>query len=259
MSAMYEVLRQLDEWRHLPAYQLERRVDVFFGMFLPKVIEKRFCARVDEVVPEFPLHKGLLACPPNVQSGPHHSVNVDFVVFGSKGDNKSIFLVELKTDMHSIDEEQLKNMKKAQCVGTKSLLCGVQQLALASESKRKYAHLVWKLLSLKCLCSGESKITSFPLEKEIRGISKVFEGLCVSEKWCGASVIPVVILPTEPSESDKKKIPCGFNVMTFDQFAETSDDRNQPFGSSDATVFADRLRSWAGAEAGRVSPWLQQR
>lgn len=78
MSAMYELLRQLDEWRHLPDYQLERRVDVFFGMFLPKVIEKRFGVCVDTVVPEFPLRKGTLD--PESSEG-NQSVVVDFAVF----------------------------------------------------------------------------------------------------------------------------------------------------------------------------------
>ena len=29
----------LDGWRHLPAYQLERRADIFFGLFLPDVLD----------------------------------------------------------------------------------------------------------------------------------------------------------------------------------------------------------------------------
>lgn len=113
MSATKKVLRQLDEWRHLPDYQLERRVDIFFGMFLPKVIEKRF-------------------------------------------------------------------------------------------------------------------------------------GVCVKE------VIPNKMKVKEMAVTD-------FEVLTFAQFAEFLEDGNQPFESSDVSVFADYLRHWAGVEAGRVSPWPQQR
>ena len=109
MSAIYEVLRQLDEWRHLPDYQLERRVDIFFGMFLPKVIEKRFGVCVEKVIPEFPLHKGLFKDKPSFESGSHHSVKVDFAVFGTKGDKKRIFLVELTTDMESLKKDQLED------------------------------------------------------------------------------------------------------------------------------------------------------
>ena len=50
----------LDEWRHFPAYQLERRVDVFFGLLLPQIVEAEFGWSRNNlcVIPEFPLHKG---------------------------------------------------------------------------------------------------------------------------------------------------------------------------------------------------------
>ena len=35
MDLLSEVLSKLDEWRHLSAYQLERRVDAFSGCFFP--------------------------------------------------------------------------------------------------------------------------------------------------------------------------------------------------------------------------------
>ena len=34
-----EVFALLDRWRHLPAYQLERRADVFFAAYLHEVVE----------------------------------------------------------------------------------------------------------------------------------------------------------------------------------------------------------------------------
>ena len=42
MDMLSRILGQLDEWRHLSAYQLERRVDVLFGMLLPTVIGVKF-------------------------------------------------------------------------------------------------------------------------------------------------------------------------------------------------------------------------
>ena len=33
------VFKLLDNWRHLPDYQLERRADIFFALFLPEVLK----------------------------------------------------------------------------------------------------------------------------------------------------------------------------------------------------------------------------
>ena len=70
MDVISTILNQLNEWRHLPAYQLERRVDVLFGMFLPTVIGMKFDVNPDNcsVIPEFPLHKGKLGLSNNNQS-----------------------------------------------------------------------------------------------------------------------------------------------------------------------------------------------
>lgn len=78
---LFRVLMQLDEWRHLPAYQLERRVDVLFGMFLPEILQEQGIVPQNssvEVIPEFPLHKTRLGM--SSKEG-NLSVNVDFAVF----------------------------------------------------------------------------------------------------------------------------------------------------------------------------------
>lgn len=266
MSAIYEVLRQLDEWRHLPDYQLERRVDIFFGMFLPKVIEERFDVCVDEVIPEFPVHKGLFDKESSLERGPHRSVKVDFAVFGTKGDKKQIFLVELKTDMGSLDFVQLKNMVKARCAGPTCVMRGVGHLARNTLAKRKYAHLIWRLLGLECfqLKNKDSvEFTKVRLEESRPQLGPVFEKLCVGKEWHSACVDLVAVLPVELSKSDKKKMEdaeiadTDFKIVTFDQFAKFLKDGIQPFESSDASVFADYLRLWARVKAGRVSPWPQ--
>ena len=249
MSAIYEVLRQLDEWRHLPAYQLERRVDIFFGMFLPKVIEKRFGVRVDDVIPEFPLHKGKLGI-----SEDNRSINVDYVVFGSEGHIRRIFLVELKTDINSLDEKQLKRMMEARRIG--DLLEGVGEAAQNSKSKPKYAHLIWRLLKLGCLRFSENEVA-----KEVRNIrwdspklSPFFEDLTADTPWRNADVDFVVILPTEPEKSKQSQVPDGFEVITFTQIADILVSRNEPFGSGVASVFSGFLRQWAAVNAGTVAP-----
>jgi hypothetical protein len=37
----------LDDWRKLPAYQLERRADIFFAIHLETIIEKKLKTKID--------------------------------------------------------------------------------------------------------------------------------------------------------------------------------------------------------------------
>src|SRR5580765_1492626 len=57
MATEIRILDLLDSWRHLPAYQLERRADVFFAFYLPRFLANKFGTPVsDLLIPEFPLH-----------------------------------------------------------------------------------------------------------------------------------------------------------------------------------------------------------
>ena len=48
-------LELLDRWRHFPAYQLERRADVFFALYLPGIVEHALGVKVDSrVIPVEP-------------------------------------------------------------------------------------------------------------------------------------------------------------------------------------------------------------
>ena len=37
-----KLFETLDDWRNLPAYQLERRADVFFAIYLDEIIKGKF-------------------------------------------------------------------------------------------------------------------------------------------------------------------------------------------------------------------------
>lgn len=53
-----KLFKHLDNWRHLPAYQLERRADIFFGIYLQEILKKKFNEDIDFIVPEFPVRLG---------------------------------------------------------------------------------------------------------------------------------------------------------------------------------------------------------
>ena len=61
MDPLDALFRNLDTWRHLPNYQLERRADIFFSIYLKGVAEEFTGADLDEVViPELPLKRDLI-------------------------------------------------------------------------------------------------------------------------------------------------------------------------------------------------------
>lgn len=92
LDALFELL---DDWRHLPNYQLERRVDIFFGLYLPEFLGERFELSVAGWVPKFPVKRDLIW----PVHGTNRSVKVDYVAFGEG--RKRCLLVELKTDAGS--------------------------------------------------------------------------------------------------------------------------------------------------------------
>jgi hypothetical protein len=60
-SKINQLFNNLDVWRHLPAYQLERRVDIFFSLYLAEVLQKKFnLPEVPVLIPEFPIRYGLV-------------------------------------------------------------------------------------------------------------------------------------------------------------------------------------------------------
>jgi hypothetical protein len=130
------VFDTLDEWRCLPSYQLERRADIYFAMFLTDVLEKRFGTKLERlVIPEFPLRHGTLGTQTG-RTGPNRSVKVDYVAFAK--DYKRVFFVELKTSMKSRNSKQDSYLKRAAGLEFKALFEGVRLLKEHSDERKKY-------------------------------------------------------------------------------------------------------------------------
>ena len=80
----------LDKWRHLPDYQLERRADIFFALFLPEVLGKHFGICINPIlIPEFPIRKVTVA-PWLAKNGrDDSSKKVDYLALQKSPDGKS--------------------------------------------------------------------------------------------------------------------------------------------------------------------------
>lgn len=65
---MNKIFDTLDDRRQLPAYQLERRADIFFGVYMKEILEKKFNDDISHVIPEFPIRRATLAEDENISS-----------------------------------------------------------------------------------------------------------------------------------------------------------------------------------------------
>jgi len=139
MKHLNELFDNMDSWRHLPAYQLERRADIFFSIYLPDLLFGKFGIQVEAMLPEFPIRKGTIG----TKSDDNRSDKIDYLI-KVKDANRVVF-VELKTDDSSRRSEQDSYLEMARQVGFNRLLDGVREIYKATSSKRKYRHLLRNL------------------------------------------------------------------------------------------------------------------
>lgn len=150
------LFNQLDDWRRLPNYQLERRADIFFAIHIPILFKRLFSLEVLDILPEFPIRIGTIY--PTVPI--NKSYKADYIVYA---DNLKAFLVELKTDNGSIRDDQVKYYFKSIESGYYSLLTGLLDIYNASSYKSKYFSLLSKLVDNGSLEKNESSFK--PIEK----------------------------------------------------------------------------------------------
>lgn len=126
----------LDEWRHLPSYQLERRADIFFAAFLPRILESRFRSVATHVIPEFPLHI------PTIDKDYRDDLSFKVDYLAILPDPAAPVFVELKTDKRSNRAEQDSYLLKAAEARLPALIRGIGALYGATRAKRKYDALL---------------------------------------------------------------------------------------------------------------------
>ncbi len=250
---LLNALSKLEEWRHLPAYQLERRVDVFFGLFLPEIIEQRFREPGGVVIPEFPLHRGNVLRESNSKRK-NESVKVDFAVF-CRNRYKKIFLVELKTDSRSIRPDQLKHMLCAarDDVGPEQVLGGVVKAAIHSPVKPKYGHLLYELHKLGCVArryckdnKGAKNFDQIDMNKTSPGLEPTFRDLDVSVNWKNAAIELVLIAPSDVRQKGHVEL-SRFHHITLADVANAIEDE-----CKSRLELAHYLRRWEETKAGRA-------
>jgi len=130
------------DWKKLPAYRAEPRIDSLIGYYLKDILSSKLGDQITEIIPEFPLRLGTVNPAINDKNYADRSYKVDFLAIGSEGRN---YLVEFKTDGKSLRPDQDKYLIQAEEVGTKKIIEGVLRISKVSSYKTKYKHLIDKM------------------------------------------------------------------------------------------------------------------
>jgi len=234
MSRINYIFDRMDEWRHLPNYQLERRADLFFSLYLPEVLEAKLGFSVrQELIPEFPVHKGTIY--PDELS--NKSFKIDYLALSDDAE-KAVF-VELKTDKLSIRHEQDKYLTAAQRVGMKHLLVGLREIFRATESKRKYFHLLEKLESMELLKIHDD-IKNIMKHPHLQGVNEESHYIEITSRVKD----PATIVYVQPNGSEKSE--ANIIIISFQEFRAIVKKHNDPISKR----FAQSLSEWAQVKAG---------
>ena len=228
MNQIDMLFDRMDAWRHFPNYQLERRADVFFALYLPEELEAKlgFPER-PQLVPEFPVRIGTIY--PDIPID--KSYKIDYVALAAKAD-KAI-LIELKTEGFSRRPEQDQYLLAAQKVGLTRLLEGLLDIFRATNSKRKYFCLLQYLESMGLLRIPQ-QMKEIMSRSTLQGASEASRQIEVT-----AQARESLIVYVQPNGT-------GPDIIPFSEFADVARRHDDPVSQR----FAVSLRDWAEIQAG---------
>lgn len=232
MNTISHIFDLLDQWRHLPDYQLERRADIFFAAYLPAFLSQRSDVEIHPLlVPEFPVRIGTIY--PDVPI--NKSFKIDYVAFAR--DISQAWLVELKTDSGSRRDKQDKYLKAAQGVGLPALIDGVLQIVEATNHKHKYCCLLRLLERIGLLALPDDLGDALASRHWSTAVNA-----CLPRVEVAAHDPPLQIVYLQPMSAGPDEV--GFEELAA--WLAQQDD-------AVARRFASSLRDWGRIEAGRRS------
>ena len=230
---------RMDTWRHFPNYQLERRADLFFSLYLPQVLQRKFGKPfLDDLIPEFPVRVGTI----DPDQATDKSVKIDYVAVSTDG--KMAALVELKTDPKSLREKQYKDLVAARNKGLTALLEGLVKIYQATDAKRKYFRLLAYLQSLG-LIHIPAELARIMARDSVQGANAAASAITITSRVEDCQI--VYVLP-KITEVERLKYPQA-EFITFEEFRVVVTERHDPLSQR----FAQSLVEWARVEAGRGS------
>lgn len=175
-----DIFDRMDQWRHLPSYQLERRADIFFSLYLSEVLEEYLEIPINpEIIPEFPLRFGTLKnklanYSQKNNRGDNHSFKMDYLAISEDG-TTPIF-VELKTNAKADLQKQEIRLDAARKTGFIKLLEGAKLLFASTPENRKYYYLFEGLENLG-LVKIPSEMKRIIVQERIQGIKNAVQDI----------------------------------------------------------------------------------
>ena len=139
-----QLFDRLDQWKEFPTYQLERRADIFFAMFLPLILKEELDFVTDKILPEFPVRYGDVH-PEREEL--NKSYRIDYVAVDKN--QKKVLLIELKTDVNSLRESQHNYLEVARNLNVSGLTAGFNRIMKASGKIQKYKNYFKELVDLE--------------------------------------------------------------------------------------------------------------
>ena len=228
MASIDQVFDRMDTWRHLPAYQLERRADLIFSLYIAQAIEAKFGVSVAPIlIPEFPVRIGTIF--PGIST--NKSYKIDYVAFSSDGDEA--FLVELKTESLSRRGSQDRYLQTAQRLEFPRLLEGILDIFRATNSFRKYYCLLLLLERAGQVRLPDSMQQIFA-QDDLRGVLAASHQIQIASRVSRSRIIYV-----QPNGA-------GDDVIAFNELAETVRHHGDPLSQR----FCQSLVEWADIPAG---------
>ncbi len=231
MNVIEEIFERMDKWRNLPKYALERRTDIFFGVYLKRALEAKYNIKMsDNIIPEFPVRKASVDS--SIQSD-QSSFNVDFLAFSE--DRKTVFLIELKTDLSSRREKQDQYLQAARNIGLVELIHGLVKIFQVTKIKRKYFHL-FKMLEDARIIELPSQLEFLVFSKNMRGVNALIRDAKIIAPAAEMKVI--YLQPTGEDES----------IINFNEFASFIEGLGDPI----TMRFVESLKKWSEVAAGDI-------
>ena len=161
MMTINKLFDFLDDWRNLPAYQLERRADIFFAIHLEEIIKKIIGTKIDLIIPEFPIRIGEIS---ERHTELNKSFKIDYLTY-SKNENK-VYLIELKTDQRSRREKQDWYLESASKIKVRGLVSGLLKIYKSTNQKVKYNNLLDKIEKIGWIERDNKTIKNLNIEIE---------------------------------------------------------------------------------------------
>ena len=228
MDTVEQLFDRMDAWRHLPNYQLERRADLFFSLYLSEALaEELGFAMGPHIIPEFPVRVGTIYPDTPINK----SFKIDYLLLDASA--KQAVFVELKTEGRSRRPEQDRYLLAAKEAGLPALLGGILHIFRATTAKRKY-FLLLDSLSRMGLLELPSSMREDMQRDRLQGVTRLSDEVKIT---CDVKTCHIVYV--QPTGK-------GPGIISFDGFRKIVERRQDPISKR----FARSLREWAKTPAG---------